>query len=72
VADGVAGLHVKVGNGADLVRAIVQGADVDLHARLVSQLPRVTNHIDMAVAYLQIFNDQMAYASPASTPKRMT
>jgi glycosyltransferase involved in cell wall biosynthesis len=55
VANGVAGLHFKVGDAADLVRALKVAADPKLSDKLRSGIPPVSSGADMARQYLRLF-----------------
>jgi glycosyltransferase involved in cell wall biosynthesis len=57
VAAGVAGLHVRPHDPADLVRALAEAADVRLYKKLCAGLPEVTDQAAMAKGYLEVFKE---------------
>lgn len=52
VADGITGLHFRVGDPAALARCLEAAADVDLHMRLSAALPRPPTAREMALNFL--------------------
>lgn len=66
VADGVAGLHFRRGDPADLARTILAAADADRHERLRAGLPKPDTIEAMARRYLTSF----AAAAAGTPPSR--
>jgi glycosyltransferase involved in cell wall biosynthesis len=63
VKDGFTGIHFQVGSASDLVRALEQAADQDTHASLAANLPEVTDHLAMARAYLDAFEEFTGFSA---------
>jgi glycosyltransferase involved in cell wall biosynthesis len=60
VAAGVAGLHVRPSDPADLVRALAEASDARVYRRLCAGLPGVTDQVAMAKAYLDVFKEAVS------------
>lgn len=55
IVDGVSGLHFRLGDANDLVRAIRKASDRDVLAKLKAGIPKVSAAEDMAQAYIEFF-----------------
>jgi glycosyltransferase involved in cell wall biosynthesis len=66
VQDGISGLHFKLGDAADLLRAIRTAASLEMAHKLRAGVPAVSTAQDMAQHYLKLF--QPARQSPAVEP----
>ncbi|KAB0679032.1 glycosyltransferase family 4 protein [Aureimonas leprariae] len=64
VRDGVSGLHFRLGDAGDLVRAMKLGADPRNAATLRAGLPAPTGAAAMAERYLAFFASMLAVAGP--------
>jgi glycosyltransferase involved in cell wall biosynthesis len=62
-----AGLHFRLGDGADLARVMIEAADDVLYRALCSGLPEVTDLTAMAREYMATFN-RMAKPKLAAVP----
>lgn len=60
VRDGVSGLHFRVGDAGDLLRAMRLAAASDMHARLQAGIPPAADSRGMAEAYLAAFGALLA------------
>ncbi len=60
VRDGVTGLHFRLGDAADLLRAMRIGVDPRNAAHLRAGLPAAPNALDMAERYLAFFGSALA------------
>ncbi len=68
VPNRLAGLHFRLGDPADLARAMAEAADEVLYKALCSGLPEVSDQAAMARDYLACFD---RLVSPPSTPERV-
>jgi glycosyltransferase involved in cell wall biosynthesis len=68
VADGVSGLHYRMGNPDDLVRVLTLAADSTLYTKLLKGLPGVADGRRMAEAYLGLF-DRLLASTPTVDPR---
>ncbi|WP_152044600.1 glycosyltransferase [Aureimonas psammosilenae] len=64
VRDGVSGLHFRLGDAGDLVRAMRLAADARNAATLRAGIPPVTSAAAMAERYLAFFASMLAVSSP--------
>ncbi len=73
VPNRLSGLHFRLGDAADLARAMFEAADEVVYQALCSGLPAVSDHTAMARDYLASFNRLALPATPqeaARTPRR--
>ncbi len=70
VADGVSGLHYRMGDADDLVRVMARAAVEDVHLNLRAGLPQVLDSNGMARAYLELFGDVLTQA-PLGQPSQL-
>jgi glycosyltransferase involved in cell wall biosynthesis len=71
VKDGVSGLHFRLGDPADLLRAIRTGAGAEMHAKLRAGVPRVTDSRQMAEEYVKAYGAFLrgAQEAPQAVPR---
>jgi glycosyltransferase involved in cell wall biosynthesis len=58
VANGISGLHFKLGDPLDLLRVMRLAADLKMSEKLRAGIPAVASDTDMARDYLRVFSER--------------